>query len=159
MSTPIQTGWLKNNNGEKIAPKTLVSQIQENDGTSLETKLQNLAYLNEEDNEIITDVEEEHSGSVSIDDSLSTTSKNPVQNKIITEEINNISEQINQTLKVTAQELTDEQKTQICENIGVASVEYIQRIFKELKALIKSGQTDGAIAVLDSAILDLHTLS
>ena len=40
MSTIIKTGWLKDNNGEKFAPKTLLSQVQTNDGTLLEDKLQ-----------------------------------------------------------------------------------------------------------------------
>lgn len=39
MSTTINTGWLKNNNGEKFAPKTLSSQVLTNDGTSIESKL------------------------------------------------------------------------------------------------------------------------
>ena len=39
MSTTIKTGWLKNENGEKVAPKTLVSQVQTTDGTLLEDKI------------------------------------------------------------------------------------------------------------------------
>lgn len=38
------------------------------------------------------------------------------------------------------------------------SNEYIVSVFEELKALIESGNTDGAIAVLDEAILDLAVL-
>jgi hypothetical protein len=38
------------------------------------------------------------------------------------------------------------------------SNEYIVSVFKELKALIEAGNTDGAIAVLDEAILDLAVL-
>lgn len=38
MST-IKTGWLKNKNGEKFAPKTLSSQVQTADGTLLEEKI------------------------------------------------------------------------------------------------------------------------
>ena len=37
----IKTGWLLNNNGEKFAPKTLISQVSANDGTLLEIKLEN----------------------------------------------------------------------------------------------------------------------
>ena len=40
MATPIKTGWLNDQNGDKFAPKTLVSQVQTNDGTLLEEKLQ-----------------------------------------------------------------------------------------------------------------------
>ena len=39
------------------------------------------------------------------------------------------------------------------------SNEYIVSVFEELKALIKAGNTDGAIAVLDEAILDLAVLA
>lgn len=37
----IKTGWLKDANGEKFAPKTLTSQVQTSDGTLLEEKIQN----------------------------------------------------------------------------------------------------------------------
>ena len=40
MSTTVKTGWLKDNNGEKFAPKTLISQVQTNDGTLFEEKIQ-----------------------------------------------------------------------------------------------------------------------
>ena len=39
MST-VKTGWLSDNSGEKFAPKTLTSQIQTNDGQSLDAKIQ-----------------------------------------------------------------------------------------------------------------------
>lgn len=39
MSTEVKTGWLKDKNGDKFAPKTLTSQVQTNDGTLLEDKL------------------------------------------------------------------------------------------------------------------------
>ena len=48
MST-VKTGWLKNNNGEKFAPKTLISQVVTNDGVTLENKL-NEDYLLLENN-------------------------------------------------------------------------------------------------------------
>jgi hypothetical protein len=40
MSTTIKTGWLKDKNGDKFAPKTLASQVQTNDGILLEDKIQ-----------------------------------------------------------------------------------------------------------------------
>jgi hypothetical protein len=40
MSTPVSTGWIKDSNGEKFAPKTLTSQVQTSDGILLEDKLQ-----------------------------------------------------------------------------------------------------------------------
>ena len=44
MST-IKTGWLKDNNGDKFAPKTLSSQVIASDGVNLEDKIE--AQLNE----------------------------------------------------------------------------------------------------------------
>ena len=38
-TTEIITGWLKDENGEKIAPKTLTSQVQTSDGTLIENKI------------------------------------------------------------------------------------------------------------------------
>jgi hypothetical protein len=40
MAETINIGWLKNNNGEKFAPKTLMSQVQTKDGILLESKIQ-----------------------------------------------------------------------------------------------------------------------
>ena len=53
----------------------------------------NVAYINATDNETITDTEVE-SSSISVDTYLSITSTNPVQNKVITQEINRLSEEI-----------------------------------------------------------------
>lgn len=39
MSTTINTGWLKDNNGEKFAPKTLVSQVITSDGKLFEDEI------------------------------------------------------------------------------------------------------------------------
>lgn len=43
--------------------------------------------------------------------------------------------------------------------VEYAEKSYVAAVFEELKALIKAGDTDGAIAVLDSAILDLAVLA
>ena len=45
------------------------------------------------------------------------------------------------------------------QQVEYAEKSYIVSVFEELKALIKAGNTDGAIAVLDSAILDLAVLA
>lgn len=55
MSTTVKTGWLKDNNGEKFAPKTLSSQVQTSDGTLLEDKIQ--LDLDNLKSEIKTDLE------------------------------------------------------------------------------------------------------
>ena len=39
MSTTINKGWLTDNNGNKFAPKTLLSQVQTSDGKLLEVKI------------------------------------------------------------------------------------------------------------------------
>lgn len=39
MSTTVNIGWLKDNNGEKFAPKTLSSQVITVDGVTLESKI------------------------------------------------------------------------------------------------------------------------
>ena len=39
MSTKVKTGWLKDEEGKRFAPKTLTSQIQTNDGVLLEDKI------------------------------------------------------------------------------------------------------------------------
>lgn len=41
MSTVINTGWLKDNNGEKFAPKTLISQVITSEGKTFEEEIQN----------------------------------------------------------------------------------------------------------------------
>lgn len=40
MSTTVKTGWLKDKNGDKFAPKTLTSQVQTSDGILIEDKIQ-----------------------------------------------------------------------------------------------------------------------
>lgn len=41
MSTTVKTGWLKDKNGDKFSPRTLISQVQTSDGTPLEDKIAN----------------------------------------------------------------------------------------------------------------------
>ena len=50
MSTVIKTGWLKDKNGEKFAPKTLTSQVITSDGVALESAIEE--KLDELKNEI-----------------------------------------------------------------------------------------------------------
>lgn len=64
----------------------------------------------------------------------------------------------NTYIKYVAQTLTDEQKNQVRENIGIPSVDYIISLFEELKTLINNNSASDAIAVLDKAILDMHKL-
>lgn len=78
MSTTIKTGWLTNHNGEKFAPKTLISQVQTSDGTLLEDKIQ--ADLDTIKSEILENY------TITVDDALSSESTNPVQNKVINTE-------------------------------------------------------------------------
>lgn len=64
----------------------------------------------------------------------------------------------NTYVKYVAQTLTDEQKNQVRENLGIPSVDYIISLFEELKTLINNNSASDAIAVLDKAILDMHKL-
>jgi hypothetical protein len=64
----------------------------------------------------------------------------------------------NTYVKYVAQTLSDEQKNQVRENLGIPSVDYIISLFEELKTLINNNSTSDAIAVLDKAILDMHKL-
>lgn len=79
MSTTVKTGWLKDKNGDKFAPKTLISQVQTNDGILLEDKIQ--ADLEE----AITNV------SIDVDTELSPTSTNPVANSTLNAEFEAIT--------------------------------------------------------------------
>jgi hypothetical protein len=40
MSIAVKIGWLNDKNGDKFAPKTLVSQVQTSDGILIENKIQ-----------------------------------------------------------------------------------------------------------------------
>lgn len=64
--------------------------------TSVDELSADVAYINEEDNENITDVETGGTGvtNITVDSALSETSTNPVQNKVITEKINEIEASI-----------------------------------------------------------------
>ncbi len=75
MSTTVKTGWLKDKNGDKFAPKTLTSQVQTSDGILIEDKMQ--ADLDAAKEDILANV------SIDVDDALSSDSENPVQNKVI----------------------------------------------------------------------------
>lgn len=41
-TSAVKTGWLKDNDGEHFAPKTLISQVQASDGTLLNDILDDL---------------------------------------------------------------------------------------------------------------------
>jgi len=45
MSSTVNAGWLKDNNGDKFAPKTIASQVVTNDGISIETVINDKAPL------------------------------------------------------------------------------------------------------------------
>lgn len=56
------------------------------------------------------------------------------------------------------QSFTEVEKSQARQNIGAVSADYVISVFEEIKELIKNGNTQQAIAVLDNAILDLAIL-
>lgn len=86
MST-INTGWLKDRNGDKFAPKTYASQVINEDGTSFGTQLtQEVQTLSDQLNDV-SDLLDEHIANggtqITVDSELSSTSENPVQNKVV----------------------------------------------------------------------------
>ena len=87
MSTTVKTGWLKDSNGENFAPKTLSSQVQMSDGTLFEDKIQTDLNIMKED--ILSNV------SIEVDTELSSTSTNPVQNKVLNEEFDAVTTAMN----------------------------------------------------------------
>ena len=117
MSTTVKTGWLKDAQGNKFAPKTLMSQIYDGDGSSFEE------YIDQKISEIegggaVTLQPLTFSGAVSavydgtapievmipsgeseieVDAELSSTSENPVQNKVVSEAINNLNTLVGDT--------------------------------------------------------------
>lgn len=94
---------------------------------NLDEVLEDIVIFDKEDDENV-EIPEGEVVNITIDSELSTTSTNPVQNKVITQELNEISTQVDNTVKVSAQELTDEQKIQARENIGAVSVEDVEAI-------------------------------
>lgn len=85
-------------------PRSDWNQIDETKVDFIKNKPTNIAYISEEDNENITDVETSGSGgaNITIDSALSTTSINPVQNKVITQEINRLADKVNALPDVTS---------------------------------------------------------
>lgn len=59
------------------------------------------AYIDILDNEIITDTDTSGSKNIDVDSTLSETSENPVQNKVITNEINELNDKINKMLELS----------------------------------------------------------
>lgn len=57
------------------------------------------------------------------------------------------------------QTLTEEEKATAQANIGVAGKLYIAGVLGELKSALQEMDIDGAVAILDQAILDLSVLA
>lgn len=89
MSTTIKTGWLNDKNGDKFAPKTLTSQVQTSDGVLLEDKIQ-------------ADIQ---AARVQVDDKLSDTSENPIQNKAVYNVLDTLATEFNEALEAKADDV------------------------------------------------------
>lgn len=83
MSTTVNKGWLKTDQGEKIAPKTLLSQVLTVEGESAENYINDAVYIDEDNTDGDMELEETEE-SITVDSELSEVSENPVQNKIVT---------------------------------------------------------------------------
>lgn len=100
MATKIET--LKKPNGDQVLPRTRAKAVSMENGTTVEsaiaevtTELSGLsvdvAYINTTDNENVENPEIEM-GDIIIDSALSASSTNPVQNRVVTERFNQLSE-------------------------------------------------------------------
>lgn len=70
---------------------------------------------------------------------------------------NNATKGVNALLFIE-QTLSEDQKDQARKNIDAVNASYVISVFEEIKALINNGNFNGAIAILDEAILDLAIL-
>jgi hypothetical protein len=114
---------------DEATPRPDWNQVDETKSDFILNKPENIAYIDSTDNENI-EIEEDSI----VDSALSTISSNPVQNRVVTNAINQLSEE-------------------------KADKEFVVSIFEQLKALIETGKIDEVIAVLDEAILDLAVLA
>ena len=64
MSETIQKSWITNENGQKIAPKTLIEQVQDNDGTPLQNYVDRMIITDEEDSTTIPEVSNDISNDI-----------------------------------------------------------------------------------------------
>lgn len=74
-------------------PRSDWNQVDETKADFILNKPENIAYINTTDNETVTNPDVS-SGDIIVDSTLSTSSTNPVQNRVITQEINQLSEEI-----------------------------------------------------------------
>ena len=79
--------------------------------------------------------------------------------QLIDKELENLSDQLSDTVSVTQQTLSATEKEQVRTNIGTVIAEYLIGVFEELKARLSEMDVEGAIAVLDDAILDMCVLA
>ena len=65
-------------------------------------------------------------------------------------------------VKYVSQSLTEEQKEQVRENLGIPSMEYVMSLYQELLKLVQNnngGSTTIPLVTLDTAVLDNSILS
>lgn len=87
MATTVKTGWLKDKNGDKFAPKTLTSQVQTADGVLLEDKIAEEINAAKE----YTDTKTENLASTaSVDTKISEHNTSPNAHEDIRERIDNL---------------------------------------------------------------------
>lgn len=96
--------------------------------TEIDAMKETMVFIDEDDNEDVADPGS--TTTIAVDSALSSTSTNPVQNKVVKAALDNKCDK-----------------------------SYIADIFMQLKTALENSNIDGAIAVLDSAILDMTTLA
>ncbi len=84
MSVTVKAGWLKDKQGNKLAPKTYFSQVQADDGTPLDEALQNAAVkynLSKDGNTIVLTGSDESVSS--IEESVTTATDDNAGNVVL----------------------------------------------------------------------------
>lgn len=83
----VKTGWLKDHNGDKFAPKTYASQVVDINGTPIEDKVNEISDL-------LDEYIANGGTNIVVDQELSSTSENPVQNKVIKKSVDELQNNI-----------------------------------------------------------------
>ena len=147
MATTVKTGWLKDRNGDKFAPKTLTSQVQTSDGILLEDKIQ--ADLDAAKEDILANV------SIDVDNALSSTSENPVQNRVVTAKFDEMQDAISTAIAGTGNFI-------ITANIGDGELTDVSATFEQIYAAYEAKKNvvlhvqspSGTIAMLRCSGID-----
>ena len=77
MSETIQKSWITDENGQKIAPKTLIEQVQDNDGTPLQNYVDRMILTDEEGESDIPEIKDDINGNAETASKIFSTNEIP----------------------------------------------------------------------------------